>query len=134
MAKVGSEYYRFGVFPAIGTSGIEELYLKDNLNVNETWVDVKTVPYQTLSIPVTLNYSIKEKGTSRTVLNNNFSNVTHVRLDISAIAPIGPVGSGEFYYAAGVGLIDQTITINDLTPFGIPPSVTTQKLVSYSIK
>jgi hypothetical protein len=135
MARQGNNYYRFGNIPAINAIGVEELYLKDNENVEGTWSDVKQVLAPGIPTPLnaTLGYKIKSKGGTRTVNNKVFNNVTYVRLDIS-VAQLGfnvPIGGGDFYYADGIGLIENSLIIN--AP-GQPTVNTSQVLISYNIK
>lgn len=131
-SKSGSDYYRFGLIPGLGAQGFEELYLKDNQDVNAIWQATQNFTYPGIPFPLTasLKYTIKEKGVSRTVSGNTFSNVIHIRLDISVIS-IGPVGGGDFYYAAGVGLIESSLVI---TAQGQTLADQSELLTSYNIK
>ena len=132
LAVTGNDYYRFGDFPAISTTGVEELYLKGNLAVSGVWTAIQNI---TTPIATTINmgYSIKEKGTTRTVAGKLFSNVTKVRLDLTN-AFLGNLGGGDFYYAQGVGLIENNIAIVAVVPLGIPAFNQVQILTAYSIK
>lgn len=135
MRKSGDDYYRFGNIAAIGAT-IEELYLKQNLNVNESWT--QTLPFTVPQLPgiplvATLNYGVKEKGVARTVGTKSFTNVTHIRLDIT-VSNLGAVADGEFYYAAGIGLIENLINIKSIPLAGITASTSTQKITDYNIK
>lgn len=132
LGKSGSNYYRFGSIAQLSISAAEELYLKDDQPVNATWLTTQNFNVPGIPLPLTanLNYSIKEKGISRTVASKVFSNVTHVRLDLS-ITGLGPIGGGNFYYAAGIGLIENVINVNVPGQAAINQ---TQVLTSYSIK
>jgi hypothetical protein len=132
LGKSGNEYYRFGSLSSLGINNVEELYLKDNLDVNGTWKLEQAFNYPGIPIPLTatLNYTIKSKGGTRTVSGKNFTNVIQVRLDIS-ITGLGSVGGGDFYYASGVGMIENTISINIV---GQPPIAETTLLTAYEIK
>lgn len=132
LGKSGSNYYRFGTIAQLNISAAEELYLKDDQPVNATWVAAQsfTVPGIPLPLTANLNYSIKEKGISRTVASKAFGNVTHVRLDLS-ITGFGSIGGGDFYYAEGVGLIENEIKISVPGQAAINQ---TQVLTSYTIK
>jgi hypothetical protein len=140
VTKVNNDYYRYGIFAAVGNTGIEELYLKDNVDANGTWTENRTIPVTipgtppvTLTVPVVLKYVIKSKGGARTVSGKNFNNVIEVRLDISATG-FGALADGTFYYADGVGLVEQTINVYANALAGIPASTNTQILTSYTIK
>jgi hypothetical protein len=132
LGKNGNEYYRLGYLSVIGMNDIEELYLKDNEAVNATWKLNQTFSYPGIPLPLaaTFNYTIKAKGISRTVSGKNFGNVIQVRLDIS-IAGFNNLGGGDFYYALGVGMIENTISIN-VAP--LPAIAETTLLTSYEIK
>lgn len=130
VAKTGNDYYRFGAVAAIGSSGVEELYLKDNLSVNATWTSNQTFTapgYPQLTAQ--LLYTVKEKGVSRTVSGKSFTNVLHVRLDISLSGL--SLGGGDFYYADGIGMIENNVSV---TAPGQPSIVQAQLLTAYEIK
>ncbi|GEO11041.1 hypothetical protein [Segetibacter aerophilus] len=129
MGKIGSDYYRFASFPSIGVNSFEELYLKDDKGLNDTWTGTASFTYLGANLTANLNYAIKGKGESRTVNGKLFDNVTHVRLDISLFGTV--VGGGDFYYAQGVGLIEDTIAV---TAPGAQPYTSKQEIISYEIK
>lgn len=130
--KSGSDYYRFGFLPGIPGDGFEELYLKENQELNGLWQATQTILVPGVPIPLvaTLKYTIKEKGVTRTVAGKEFKNVIHVRMDVSVLT-IGSVGGGDFYYAAGVGLIESAVTI---VAQGQTIANTSEVLTAYSIK
>ncbi len=129
MAKVNNDYYRSTSFPAIGVNNFEELYLKDNKAVNDSWTGTAAINYSGASINANLTYTIKEKGVSRTVNGKAFDNVIKVRLDIAFFG--ANIGGGDFYYQEGVGLIEDAILV--AAP-GVPPYSSKQEIVSYEIK
>jgi len=131
MAKSGNDYYRFQSFPAIGINNFEELYLKDNLDVNGTWRSSASINYSGFVIPVTLDDTIKGKGETRTVEGTTYNDVIHVKLGI-VTSLFGNVGGGDFYYAKGVGLIEDNILVTPPAAFGSPYS-SSQTLLSYKI-
>ena len=131
LAKIGNDYYRFGEVPLLGPNGLEELYLKDNLALNGIWS--AQVPISVPGFPAvtaTNTYTIKSTGGIRVVNGVTFNKVTYVRMDIS-LTLLGLVGGGDFYYADGVGLIQNSIIVN--VP-GQTPINQSQLLTSYSIK
>ncbi len=129
LCKSGNNYYRFASFPGLGLNNFEELYLIDTKAVNETWSAATSITYSGFTLPVNLNYTIKEKGISRTVSGKSFTSVTHVRLDISLSG--SAVGGGDFYYQDGVGLIEDSILV---TPPLQPAYTSTELLTAYQIK
>ncbi len=131
-SKAGGEYFRFGTFADVGINAVEELYLKDNQPVNATWLISQAFSAPGIPIPLTanLNYTIKEKGINKTVGSKSFTNVIHIRLDLS-IAGFGSIGGGDFYYANGVGLIENIINV---TVPGQAAFSQTQQITDYSIK
>ena len=132
LGKSGNDYYRFGTLSGIGINNLEELYLKDNSDVNTTWKIDQSFTYPGVPIPLTatLNYTIKAKGVSHTVNGKNFDNVVQVRLDLS-ISGFGSVGGGDFYYAAGVGMIESDIAVNAV---GVGSFNETTTLTAYQVK
>lgn len=132
LRKDGSNYYRFASLAELNISALEELYLKADQPVNGTWMASQIFNITGFPIPITanLNYTIKEKGITRTVSGKAFSNVTHVRLDIS-LAGLGAIGGGDFYYAEGIGLIENAVKVN--AP-GQAPIDQTMILTAYVIK
>ena len=129
LAKVDSNYYRFASFAGIGS--FEELYLKDNLAVNGTWTNPVTFQLPGSPIPLTanLNHTVKEKGISHTVNGKAYTDVIHINVDINLFG--GSIGGGDFYYAQGIGLIENQINVS--AP-GQSAYTTSQQLVSYQIK
>lgn len=132
LSQSGNDYYRFASFPALGIDNFEELYLKDNEAINGTWKNTTTftLPGNPFVLTADLTYKIAEKGITRVVGANTYSNVTHVHVDFK-ITIAGNVGGGEFYYAEGIGLIEDQI---DISVTGQPPYNSKQTLVSYEIK
>lgn len=133
MTKIGSDYFRLASFPTIGISNFEDHYLIDNKAVNESWTSTASFKYANIPFNATLNYTIKEKGITRTVATKAYNNVIHVRLDLT-IEGIGAVGGGDFYYAEGVGMIDDLIAITPPALLGMPNYNLKQELTAYEIK
>jgi hypothetical protein len=129
LAHVGHDYYRLASFPSLDIQSFEELYLKDDKNVNDTWAATASITLSGFNLTANLGYTIKGKGESRTVSGKAFDNVTHVRLDISL--GTGSVGGGDFYYQAGVGLIEANISVTP--PIG-SAYTSSQVLTAYEIK
>lgn len=127
--KDGNNYYRFATFQGFLQDGVEELYLKADQNVNASWQFTVNVTISGFPVPVTAKYTITEKGISKSVQGKNYTDVIHVALALSATG-LGNVGSGDFYYAKGIGMISSSLTIT------IPGNNTsnTTELVSYEIK
>ncbi len=134
MARNNNEYYRFQSFPTLGINNFEELYLVDNKEVNGTWTNTANFTYnfngQSIPLTATLSYTLKEKGITRTVNNKAYSDVIHVRLDIS-VSLVGTIGGGDFYYAKGVGMIEDNISISGSN---IPSYNYTETLTASEIK
>lgn len=130
--KSGNDYFRSASLPGISNNVFEELYLKDGAEVNATWQGSQTINAPGIPIPLTatLTYTVKEKGVSRTVGNRTFNNVIHIRLDIS-VANAGNVGGGDFYYAEGIGMIENAVLV---TFGGQQVANTSEILTTYSIQ
>ncbi len=141
-AKSGNNYYRFAAIPAISANGTEELYLKSDQAVNATWQASYPVALGTQNGTATLVYTIAEKGITKTIQGKSYSNVTHVSLAINGSVNVGPplgtvgigtVGTGDFYYAAGIGMISSKLNVN-LSSFGAPNVDESSELLTYEIK
>lgn len=133
LSKIDSNYYRFASFGAIGS--FEELYLKDNRDVNSTWTNSVSINYSGASLPANLTYTVKEKGITHTVNGTVYKDVIHVRLDIEVALPIvgnSNIGGGDFYYAKDVGLIENSISLS--IPLANFTYSSSQLLTAYEIK
>ncbi|MDB5249988.1 MAG: hypothetical protein JWQ40_4382 [Segetibacter sp.] len=132
LGKDGSNYYRFASFPSLGINNFEELYLKDNESVNGKWTGEANINYMGAALKANLVYTIKGKGESRTVLGKAYNNVVYVRLDIALFG--SNAGGGDFYYAEGIGMIENTILVTPPPITGGQPYSSHQELVSHEIK
>lgn len=114
LAKSDSNYYRFASFANIGS--FEELYLKDNREVNSTWTSSQTFTYPGIPVPVVANftYLVKEKGISHVVNGKTYNDVIHIKLDVAIALAGGSIGGGDFYYAKNIGLIQNNILVGAL--------------------
>ena len=113
----GNDYHQLDSLPAgLGIGVFERLYLKDNVNVGTTWTQSisVTIPGVTIPVPVTLTYTIAEKGISRTVNSTNYTDVIHVSTTISStIIPSASFTSNiNSYYAKKYGLIENSTIVN----------------------
>jgi hypothetical protein len=114
----GSEYYTYrGLGGAVtGGTQLELLYLKSDAPVGTTWSQSfnLTVPNVPLPIPITVNYTIAEKGGSRVVNNVTYSNVTRVNSSISSslIPATGLTSDIQNYLAPKYGSIESINKIN----------------------
>ncbi len=137
--KVTNDYYRYGsVAGATFIGNVEELYLKDNLAANGTWTSSIPVTYNSIPLTITASYKIVATGQAKTVGSNSFTDVTQVHVDFSTsylpFIPLTTLGGGDFYYAKGVGLVSQTISIAANTSLAIAASTVKWDLQTYSIK
>ena len=142
--KTGSDYPRFSRLAELNNQSVELLYLKDNLNKGQSWVEVKSanVPITGLgTVPVTarFTFTVTEKGISRTVNGTAFTDVLQITAvpEFSAVVSSVPVtipstSNLQYFYARRVGLI------NSLTALEIPlasiSSNTETRLTAYTIK
>ena len=83
---------------------------------------------------ITVNYSIVGSFASRTVLGITYNNIIQIHQEVLAtISPLLPpstVSTVDYYYAQGIGLIEQLT--NDSYP-GSAPSTTHRVLETYFI-
>lgn len=135
----GSEYYQYRDLPSIlGGGKVEALYLKDNLAVGGTWSQNFSILFSGVTVPITLTYSILEKGGAKTVNGINYTDVIGVRTSIAVNNPLIPptavTSDIKSYYARKVGLIqsENKVVVNFM---GINQTTDTrQNLKSADIK
>ena len=110
----GADYYNYRSLSAnLGNSKLEILYLKDNQTEGSTWQQTSTLDVSGLTIPVTINNKIEEKGISRSVNGITYQDVIHVSSTISsdAIPSAKLVTDIHNYYAPKVGVIESTYKV-----------------------
>lgn len=140
-AQSGSDYFRFSSLAELNNQAVELLYLKDNLAVGQTWVEIKTVNVTITGLgtqPVTasLTFRVAEKGIRHTVNGTAYDDV--MRIDVtpsfSILTSAIPVNSSNirYYYARNVGLI-QSFNALRIDLAGINTSTET-RLTSYTIR
>ncbi len=115
----GNDYYQYRDLPAVlGGGKIEALYLKDNITVGGSWSQSLNIVFSGVTVPITLTYTIIEKGINKTVNAINYSDVITVRTNITVNNPLVPASAVttniKSYYARKVGLIqsDNNIVVN----------------------
>jgi hypothetical protein len=123
----GNDYYSYQPLPAGMGNAIENLYLKTDAAVNQTWMQNFTVNVQGIDVPVTVTNKIQEKGITRTVNNIAYTDVIHVSTSISSILIPGTALTTNIqsYYAPRVGLIENS-TLIDLNYMGVTNNTNTQ--------
>lgn len=134
--KISSDYYRYvptNVFP--GLTGLEELFLKDNVVVNGTWQTLQPITIPGVgAVTMKMNYKVIATGVSKVVSTVTYSDCIQVQLSILASLGIlgeTAIGGGDFYYARGIGLVTNNLNLS--IPGQTPFSQTTD-LQSYVIK
>jgi hypothetical protein len=112
----GNDYYNFRDLGAsLGNNKVEVLYLKDNAAVGATWSQSQnlTIPSVPFPVPVTLTFTVVEKGVSKTVNGVSYTDVIHVKTDItSSLTTTGISTDIHNYYAPKVGVIETTNKVN----------------------
>ncbi len=113
----GNDYYTFRTLGlTLGSAQVETIYLKDNSPAGTTWNQTVnlTVPAIPFPVPVTLTYTLAEKGISRTVNGVAYTNVIHMTMAISSsIIPAANLTTDiQSYYAPKFGLIENTNKVN----------------------
>ncbi len=134
--KIISDYYRYVPTNALpGLTGLEELFLKDNLTVNGIWQTLQPLTIPGIgAVTLKLNYKVVAMGVSKVVSTVTYNDC--IQIQLSLVASLGllgetNVGGGDFYYARGVGLVTNSLNIS--IPGQAPFSQTTD-LQSYVIK
>lgn len=119
----GNDYYQYDSVPGGLGKVFERLYLKDNVAVGSSpWTqDINIILPGPIPIPLTVTISnkIAEKGISRTVNGNTYSDVIHVSSSLSSSSiPGGLTSSIDSYYAKNYGLIENSSVV-DLDYLGV---------------
>lgn len=85
---------------------IKTVYLRDDLPRGGNWTEVLPLNIPGVGeLPLTLRYTIVEKGTSKTVLGKEYTDVIGVQMDVSMPPLITPQVLSTSFFAKGVGLI-----------------------------
>ena len=133
-------YFRRGSL--LSSLGIDELstfsefYLPRKFVKNASWTNRLTVNYQSTLLPITMVYTLKDTASVCVVLGKTYINVAHVSA-IFTTTLYGfnlSLGSGDFYYAQGIGLISFNLSTSDPTQPTKAPVTTSFNLKSYIIK
>jgi hypothetical protein len=131
----GNDYYTFYQLPAfLGGSRVENIYLKSNAPVGNTWTQNYPVTVSGFNLTLNLTNKIDSLGINRTVNGVTYTNVTLVKTDftISGIPSFISYTLNTdiyYYYAPKVGQIEnsQKITFTTTAP-GVAPVNFDQKL------
>lgn len=116
----GNDHYTFQSLPTeLGAAKVENLYLKAGAVVGTSWSQLYNITYSGLPLAITITHTIAEKGLSRTVFGQSYTDVVHVSstISVSGIPPAGLTTDIQYYYAPNVGLIENStkIDLNYLT-------------------
>ncbi|MFP5040603.1 hypothetical protein [Parasediminibacterium sp. JCM 36343] len=119
---VADSNFRRGLFTNIGGGVIpdlEEKYLVNSVVVGGIWSQAfsfKVVTPYPATVSAVNNYTIKSLDDTLTVAGKLYSHVAKVHLDMNIISPLTALaGTGDFYYARGIGPIKYTLSVNFLT-------------------
>lgn len=105
--QISSDVISFG--PLV-LNGLNIIVLKANDPVNATWTDLATT---STGQNIELKSKIVAKGASRALNGINFTDVTHVQVEIGITLPLfgfTPLAIMDNYFAKGVGLIENKIS------------------------
>lgn len=115
----GNEYYSFRTLPtSLDGKSVENIYLKDNVDANNTWSQSYSVNASGVPLTITVINTIAEKGISKTVNAIVYTDVIHVTTTISVVAfgiplPTSAVKTDvQTYYAKKYGMIQSKNKIN----------------------
>lgn len=135
----GSDYYQLDSLKLAATAILlDRLYLKDEATVGTGWSQSfnLTLPGVPIPVPITVTYSIAEKGIARTVNGVAYSDVIRVSTSISSsLIPAASLTTTiNSYYARKYGLIENS-TVLGLNFMGFVQNVNTStKLMSSNLK
>ena len=80
LAKIESNYYCFNSFPGISLESFEELYLKDNVPLNSTWVDSTQILATTATANTLIGNWKMDEGNGTTLIDaSNYRNNATIR-------------------------------------------------------
>ena len=113
----GNDYYAFRTLGlTLANAQLEDLYLKDNSPVGTSWAQTVnlTVPGVPLPVPVTVTYTIQEKGMSKTVNGIVYTDVIHISGVItSSLIPAASLTTDiQNYFARKYGFIETNNRLN----------------------
>ena len=113
----GNDYYNFRTLGInLGSSTFEDLYLKDNSPAGTSWAQNLSlvVPGVPFPVPITVTYTIAEKGVNRTVNSIAYTDVIHIVGAItSSLIPAANLTTDiNNYYARKVGMIETSNKFN----------------------
>lgn len=138
--KTGNDYFRFAKLAEFNNQSVELLYLNDNLAVNQTWVETKTINVNVTgfgNVPVTavFTFTVAAKGISHTVNGVVFKDV----IKITAVPVFSAFGSVilntsdlQYFYARKAGLINSKTILS--IPLASVNANSETTLTSYTIK
>ena len=119
----GTDYYQFGGIAGI-TDNTELLYLKSTTAAGSGWEESKSVNIPGIGpATVKLSYTLVEKLATMTVEGNAYTDVLHVKVNLSEIKISGvSVAIADqdlhFYYAPAIGRIKSQIKLKLTPPIG----------------
>jgi hypothetical protein len=95
-----------------------ETTLKENVGINDTWLESLVVNYSGVNLNVTFAHTMLQKYYTKSILSKDFDNTIAVREVISTIIPPGfpwpstvPTTSQfDNYYSKGAGLVQRDIS------------------------
>ena len=134
----GNDYYAFRTLGALSNVQVEDNYLKDNAAVGTSWSQSFniTVPGLPIAVPVTITYTIVDKGNSRTVNGIVYTDVIHSSgvITSSFVPSSALVTDIQNYFARKYGFVETSNKLN-LNYMGITQNVDNKTtLVSADIK
>ncbi|RYY36707.1 MAG: hypothetical protein EOP46_05520 [Sphingobacteriaceae bacterium] len=123
--NVYSMYYEAGLEQAV-----ELTYLDDNKKAGDTWTEDKVIKDGETEFTIKLKTTVVEKGGSKTILDKNYKDVAHSKIELQVELEEGEwetLSQLDFYAAKGVGII------GIYTKFG-DEDVAKAELFNYTIK
>ena len=108
----GNDYFSFQSLPAqLGGTSIQNLYLKDNVAINNSWTQTYTITASGLPLTINLINTVTEKGISKVINAVTYTDVIHVVTAISVSVLGTPLPTGtlttdvQSFYAKKYGMI-----------------------------
>ncbi|MEO6732172.1 MAG: hypothetical protein ABIN01_13225 [Ferruginibacter sp.] len=115
----GNDYYTFrSLPPALGTTSVEYLYLKDNAAAGTSWSQSFPITLSGVALNANLINTITQKGLTKIVKGVTYNDVIHVTTTVSATFMGIPLPASaiqtdiQSFYAGKYGMVQSINKIN----------------------
>lgn len=137
-AKLTGNYYHYAFYEVINQP-VELLYIKDNLNVNDSWKQTKNATINGVNGTTEFECIVVEKGITYPAGGKTYTDVTHIKINPTFYAMGFKLTNNKadihYYFANTIGLIYSSTDLSVAIPLSAPYTYAgTVTLTSYNIK